>query len=420
MRRENVLTWVRKHRLNKKQTRENKVKEAEETPTTRSSVAKSIEHTEEGEVSSTVRDESLPTETLIVKLPFPGTSAGTRRTRKRIGRVTSKQNRYIEKLKHDNQMLWKRYRTACKRYERKIQRISKPIVPATRMLNNELTPRKRTEEELRDSGISPSQLPQKIRKKVLLANIICDEVKGARNVAGNREKKSIVQIVSGGIVKKYRMTRALTRHIGMHRRTVCAISKKCTVASKRRLQNLHKMASASVVNFLSREDNSREMPGKNDSRKSEGEQRQRKVLNDSLRNLYLKYCSEREQCNVSLATFCRLRPNEVSLTKYISRNKCLCQRHQNMALLLRSMKSAGADVPLNPEDYARKLAYLNPNEYINQIPLPQVTYQQWKRVTCNDGKIRMKIVEQELSKTEFSEFVQKQSADFVDHVSLIK
>jgi hypothetical protein len=147
-------------------------------------------------------------------------------------------------------------------------------------------------------------------------------------------------------------------------------------------QNADYRISTKWLQLLSREDNSREMPGKNDYRKSEGEQRQRKVLNDSLRNLYLKYCSEREHCNMSLATFCRLRPNEFSLTKYMSRNKCLCQRHQNMALLLRSMKSAGADVPLNPEDYARKLVHVNSNEYIYQIPLPQVTYQQWKRVSC--------------------------------------
>ena len=68
------------------------------------------------------------------------------------------------------------------------------------------------------------------------------------------------------------------------------------------------MASASVVEFLSRDDNSREMPGENDSRKSQKEHKQRKVLNDSFKNICLKYCSEVQHCRMSLASFCRLWP----------------------------------------------------------------------------------------------------------------
>ena len=40
-----------------------------------------------------------------------------------------------------------------------------------------LTPRRRMDKEIRDSGASPSTLPQPIRRKRLAANLLSDEIK---------------------------------------------------------------------------------------------------------------------------------------------------------------------------------------------------------------------------------------------------
>lgn len=98
-----------------------------------------------------------------------------------------------------------------------------------------------------------------------------------------------------------------------------------------------------VIEFLERDDNSRMIPGKNDKKKAENGHMQKRVLNDSMACLHMKFATETSE-KISLATFCRLRPNYICLTKFISRNTCLCQKHQNMALALKNMKSVGAKV----------------------------------------------------------------------------
>ena len=81
------------------------------------------------------------------------------------------------------------------------------------------------------------------------------------------------------------------------------------------------------------------MPGKNDTKKSETGHIQKRILNDSMLFLHLKFKTESPN-KISLATFCRLRPKHICLTKHLSRNKCLCQKYQNMALALKNMKAS--------------------------------------------------------------------------------
>ena len=48
-----------------------------------------------------------------------------------------------------------------------------------------------------------------------------------------------------------------------------------------------------VLSFLGRDNNSRQMPGKNDAKKVEtGVKKQKRILNDYLKNLHLKFLSE--------------------------------------------------------------------------------------------------------------------------------
>ena len=96
-----------------------------------------------------------------------------------------------------------------------------------------------------------------------------------------------------------------------------------------------------VLSFFKRDDNSREMPEKNDAKKvATGVKKQKRILNDYL-NLHLKYLSEEPHMKISLASFCRLRPIFIVPVNFTSRNMCLCRRHQDMALKLKALKSAG-------------------------------------------------------------------------------
>ena len=83
------------------------------------------------------------------------------------------------------------------------------------------------------------------------------------------------------------------------------------------------------------------------------DQQQKRLLNDSMGFLHMKYLAETGD-KISIASFCRMRPKSISLTRYITKNQCLCQRHQNMALTLKCIKICGASIPLNPDEFVRK------------------------------------------------------------------
>ena len=89
---------------------------------------------------------------------------------------------------------------------------------------------------------------------------------------------------------------------------------------------------AQVMDFMERDDLSRANPGKADKLKTERSTYQTRTLNDYLKNLHHKFLSENPGTKLSLASFCRIRPNYIRTTSFISRNCCLRTKHQNMTL----------------------------------------------------------------------------------------
>ncbi|KAH3746697.1 hypothetical protein DPMN_181108 [Dreissena polymorpha] len=109
---------------------------------------------------------------------------------------------------------------------------------------------------------------------------------------------------------------------------------------------------------MSRNDNSRQNPGKKDTLKCKGETHQTRILNDYLKTLHRKYIGEYSDVKLSLASFCRIRPTYIKLTSFTSRSICLCTKHQNVALCLKALKSSGLDIPLNPETVIKEESHM--------------------------------------------------------------
>jgi hypothetical protein len=65
------------------------------------------------------------------------------------------------------------------------------------------------------------------------------------------------------------------------------------------------------MDFMERDDNSRANPGKADKLKTERSTYQTRTLNDYLKNLHHKFLSENPGTKLSLASFCRIRPNYI-------------------------------------------------------------------------------------------------------------
>ena len=132
--------------------------------------------------------------------------------------------------------------------------------------------------------------------------------------------------------------------------------------------------------FLERDDNSRMMLGKNDAKKSEGVKMQKRVFCDNLYNLHEKFQAENSTEKMSHATFCRFRPSHIMLTAFTSRNTCLWQCHQNLALILRALKGKEATNTVNPDKFIAENDDKQVKQMLDGPQCTSVEYEQWKRV----------------------------------------
>ncbi|KAH3887033.1 hypothetical protein DPMN_011045 [Dreissena polymorpha] len=122
------------------------------------------------------------------------------------------------------------------------------------------------------------------------------------------------------------MLNQISKCTRLSRRSLGLIEDKTIDMVKEKRTCISKSVAESVIDFLGREDNCRIQPGKADAKKVNGhkEKKQTKVLTDYLKKLHMKDKSEIPEQNISLSTFTRIRPPNILLTSYISRNSCQC------------------------------------------------------------------------------------------------
>ena len=222
-------------------------------------------------------------------------------------------------------------------------------------------------------------------------------------------------------MKKYRLIRRMNKETRLARNSLMqSKSKSCAMEKRTRLLQLHQAKQEMVKAFLERDDNSRMMPGKNDAKRSEtGVKVQKRILCDYLYNLFDKSKAENPDQRMSHATFCRLRPKHIILASFTSCNTCLCQRHQNLALLLRALKGKEATTTVNPDKFIAENNDEQIKEILAGLQCPSVEYEQWKRVEDQDGKKRMKVVKYDVWKAGFINVVENAVSKFRGHANRV-
>jgi len=269
------------------------------------------------------------------------------------------------------------------------------------------TSRKRAYSELRNEGVSPSKVPRIVKSKRVLANVLTDEIETLYKESDQQGKSTITSMLSSKKLKKYSLKQTLSTTTGIRRHSLKRKNENLTKMEKRsRNQEKCTKLSNDINKLLGRDDNSRDMPSKNDKAKTVKGHVQRRVLNDNMAFLHMKYQVETSS-KVSFSAFCVMRPKHIGLTRYLSRNKCLCQKHQNMPLALKSMKKAGAEVPFIPDELNRKLSTTYADSFLSSITDDDVAYFQWKKGDIPGGKKRTIIVEQKKTKDEFISVMRK-------------
>ena len=259
----------------------------------------------------------------------------------------------------------------------------------------------------------------------MLGNVLVKELSLA--VKSNKNGTQVIRnVATGKICKKYWCANALGKGIKINRRKITeTLDKSIAIKKRRHSDGVSNRVKSDVFSFLGRDDNSREMPGKNDAKKVEiGVKKQKRIFNDYLKNLHLKFLSEEPDIRISLASFCRLRPLHIMPVNFTSRNTCLCRKHQNMALKLKAVKSAGVQVQVstNPDTFVR-LDTPDAIGLLQDIKNEYLTYMVWKKVPVEiNGKTKekMKIVNVKTTKEDFLALMKEVIVEFKDHVERVK
>ena len=102
----------------------------------------------------------------------------------------------IAKLKKEKQQLSRK----CDSLRKKLTRSSSTV-----KINSPLTPKRKTMKMMKNAGINPCNVSE-IQKQLLFAEIISKEIQEALNQKKNK-KESIRTMISGKILKKYRLLR---------------------------------------------------------------------------------------------------------------------------------------------------------------------------------------------------------------------
>ena len=174
-----------------------------------------------------------------------------------------------------------------------------------------------------------------------------------------------------------------------------------------------------VHSFMERDDISRVMPGKNDAKMHEGEKKQVRVLKDYLLNIYEPFKTEMPNSSISFSLFCKLRPSYILLTSLISRNTCLCSKHQNFAMKLKAMRSLGLQISPNLEVVCKAFKFDDMDTILERIAKDEVEYDVWRRIDV-DIKKKMRVIKQKTTRAGFQQLMHDVYKEFLDHVSHIK
>ena len=161
---------------------------------------------------------------LLVKIDFNKGRKKTPTSRRARKKIASLEER-ISHLERANKRV-------SKRYERLVKGGS-----AKRSTNaDEMTPRSRTNNQLRKAGLNPKKADESLKRRLLFSNVLVDEIReSAQENKTTAGKQAIRNIICGRIVKKYRLIRAMAGATKLVRNSLMrSTSKSCTIQKRTR------------------------------------------------------------------------------------------------------------------------------------------------------------------------------------------
>lgn len=163
-----------------------------------------------------------------------------------------------------------------------------------------------------------------VKKQLLFSETISQNLQNTYKTMTKKDKRNFV----GTVIK---VDTKLRKYKLLHKLPFSRRKKKtATVENKQILLN-------KIHSFFEEDTNGRVAAGKKEFIKKKGVKKQKRYLNDNLKNLHEIFL--KEQCSVSYSSFCKYRPYWVVFPK-VGRDTCQCKLHYNVNLLIRALKNA--------------------------------------------------------------------------------
>ena len=234
--------------------------------------------------------------------------------------------RTVKRLREQLDSARKRADMYRKRYEREKTKTSGPD-----------TPRSKTRKLLRNLHVRPE-----VRKTLVYHHALVSDVRKAYKSSNEKTKRQLLKLTAGQLIRKTKFLTGHLNNVGATWTPLHANPKYERLRSAKR--NSHAVGSElrkAVVAFYTRDDVSRIVAGKRQTITRKKVKMQKRLLNDSLKELYKKFVSEFGNYQISYAAFCRLRPFWVRQPSEKDKETCLCKIHENHAMLLNAGISSG-------------------------------------------------------------------------------
>lgn len=241
------------------------------------------------------------------------------------GRLTSKKER--KRLHHDLRKL----RQSLEKEKQKTNKYKKRYF---RLKNKTTSPSSKVKHQLNTAAVQ-----SQARKTLKFHSALLRDIKSKYTTSyDERERQIISKLVSGQIVKKYRMQKYGQSAIGLPRRRWKTLDGNTLSFSRKEKLRIPTHVKSSIRAFYDWDDVSRVTTGRKQTITRNKVKKQKRFLVDTLLNLHRKFLSENANRALSYTLFCRLRPFWVVHPTIQDRDTCMCKIHENLSFVVDKLK----------------------------------------------------------------------------------
>jgi hypothetical protein len=237
--------------------------------------------------------------------------------RKKVKRRESNLYREIQALKE-----------SLNKQKRKTEKYRKRL---TRLHQNSESPRSKTRRLLRRVPVS-----REVHKTLVFHHALVDNI--SKKYASTKHKKTrqvIANLVTGRILKKYKLKKRVQETLAISRKRLN--NSEISISHKFKYRSLCYRLRNKVLSFFTTDENSRLTAGKSQTVTRRKIKKQKRFLNDTMRNLHRRFLLESPDSRISYSLFCRMRPFWVVQPSIADRETCLCKLHENLGFLVEKL-----------------------------------------------------------------------------------